>query len=341
METQPKEPGMNSNTLRLLGFIVATLIVALLLIESGDDSELPEAGTLLLPGMRDVANDIDRVNIVRANEEPLLLSREAGQWVVPARDNYPAKIDSIRQVLLAMTDAKAVEAKTANPELYGRLGVDRPDQDLSKGVLVTATAGDAEFSLIFGNVAQSSFRYARVADQDQSWLIDQNPDIPANAGDWLVADIIDIDAAEVSSVSITHPDGESISISKNAREDANFEVADIPEGRELSYSTVANGIGGALNDLDLDDVRAATGQDEVGVITEFTTFDGMTITATTSRIDGESWVSLIIDAGDAPGDEATAMAAKVAGWQYRIAEYKANLLARRWEDILKDQETPE
>ena len=51
--------------------------------------------------------------------------------------------------------------------------------------------------------------------------------------------------------------------------------------------------------------------------------------------------SLSIDAGDEPGDEATAMAAKVAGWQYRIAEYKANLLARRWEDILKDQEAPE
>ena len=67
----------------------------------------------------------------------------------------------------------------------------------------------------------------------------------------------------------------------------------------------------------------------------------MTIIATTSRIDGESWVALTIDAGDEPGDEATAMAAKVAGWQYRIAEYKANLLARRWEDILKDQETPE
>ena len=110
---------MNSNTLRLLGFIVAFLVIALLLVEAGDDGELPEAGGLLLPDMRTVANDIDRVSISRANEETLILARDGDRWLVPDRDNYPASIARIREVLLAMADARVVEAKTANPELHG------------------------------------------------------------------------------------------------------------------------------------------------------------------------------------------------------------------------------
>lgn len=332
---------MNSNTLRLLGFIVVFLGVALLLVESGDDSELPEAGGLLLPEMRAVANDIGQVSISRGAEAPLVLARDEDRWTVPGRDNYPARIASIRDVLLAMADAKVVEAKTANPELHRRLGVDTPKDETSKGVLVTATAGDSEFSVIFGNVAQSSFRYARVADQDQSWLIDQNPDIPASVGEWLDADIVDIDAARVRSVTITHPDGEIIRAGKSTEEDTDFEVSDIPDGRELSYSTVANGIGGALNDLDLDDVRAANGTDENGIVTEFNTFDGMTIVATTTKTGDENWVSLSVLANEVDSEEAAAFAARLHGWQYRIADYKANLLTRRWDDILKSQDAEE
>jgi hypothetical protein len=42
------------------------------------------------------------------------------------------------------------------------------------------------------------------------------------------------------------------------------------------------------------------------------------------------------DAGDAEE-----INARIAGWQFRIADYKANLLNRRWEDILKPVETEE
>lgn len=331
---------MNNSTLRLLGFVVAVLVAALLLIESGEDGELPGAGSLLLPEMRTVANDIDRIEIKRTGETTVVEKHE-GAWVLPDRGNYAANIAKVREVLLAMSDAAVVEAKTANPELHGRLGVDTPDIDSSKGTSVAATAGEQSFELVFGNVAQREFRYARVAGEDQSWLIDQNPDIPTESGQWLNTDIIDIDANRVRSVSIDHPDGESISISKGAAEDTNFTVADIPAGRELSYSTVANGIGGALNDLDLEDVRVYSEPAE-SVVARFETFDNVRINVNISSEDDSKWIALEIhlpaDVALDRLEEWNAARERVTGWQYRIADYKANLFTRRWDDILKAPE---
>ncbi len=326
---------MNNRTLQLLGFVVVILIAALLLVESGDDGDAPDAGNLLFPDMEAVANDIDRLTVSRAGAETVAIARKDGQWGVETRKDYPAKVGAVQNVLLAMVDARVVESKTADPDLHDRLGVDTLDHDNSKGVLVNASTGDSGFSLILGNVSQGSYRYARIADEDQSWLIDQNPEIPATAGEWLAADIVDIDASRVSSVIITHSDGEVIGISKTSADAPNFDVADTPEGRELSYSTVANGIGGALNDLDLDDVRPAISTDEPAVETVFHTFDDVKIVAKTVKVNGENWLSLTVDAEDSETGEITELRTRIDGWQFRIADYKANLLTRRWDDILK------
>jgi hypothetical protein len=141
-------------------------------------------------------------------------------------------------------------------------------------------------------------------------------------------------------VTIRHADGETIAISKEAEEDTGFKVQDIPDGRELSYSTVANGIGGALNDLDLDDVRPAQ-QVDAAVVTEFETFDGLNITVETIKTDDENWISLAASSADEAGDEAADINGRLTGWQYRVADYKANLLMRRWEDILKTDDADE
>jgi len=334
---------MNKATLRLLGFVVAVLVAILLLIESGDDGDLPGAGNHLFPDLRVVANDIDRIVVTRTGDS-ISIEKIGDGWIVPDRGGYEANVAIVTEVLLAMTEAAVVEPKTANPELHDRLGVDTPDTATSKATAVLATAGDSSFELIFGNAVQQNFRYARIAGDDQSWLIDQNPEIPTEPGEWLNTNIIDIDSSRIRSVTTEHPDGEVIAISKDATTDVNFTVADVPEGRELSYSTVANGIGGALNDLDLDDVRERTELTDA-VQTRFETFDDVGIDVTVGRDDEGAWITIDLrlpGGGDTQAmDEWTAIQARTDGWAYRIADYKANLLTRRWVDILKAESTDE
>jgi len=325
---------MNRNTLLALGAAVALLAVALFFVEMDDDGGSTQNGELLLPMLRNHVDDVDQVTMTRSGNEPIIINKVSGQWRVAARNGYPANVAAIRAVLLAMTETKVMEKKTANPDLHSRLGVSAPSVEGSKGTLVAAAGDGFGFQLIFGNVAQGNYRYARLADQDQAWLIDQNPEIPATAGEWLATDIIDIDATRVRSVTITHPDGESIRASKTTDEATNFDVADIPAGRELSYSTVANGLGGALNDLDLDDVRTAVAPVDA-VVTEFGLFDGLTIVVDTTKSEEQNWIAIRAQAADEAAAEADEINARVAGWQYLIADYKANLLTRRWEEILR------
>lgn len=326
---------MNSKTLTIIGAAVLILVAALALLEMRDQGASTENGMMLFPELKAQLNDIDTVTVSRADDaEPVVLSNASGRWLVTNRDDYPADVAKIRNVLVAMADAKIVEVKTANPDLHDRLGLTSPNVEGSKGVLINASNGDVEFSVIFGNVAQSSYRYARIADKPQTWLIDQNPDLPKSAGDWLLKELVDIDQTRIQQVTIAHSDGETIRISKESSDDSSFVVNDIPEGRELSYASVANGIAGALNDLTLEDVRRDQGSDDA-VTTEFDTFDGLSVTVKSTKDGDESWISLSASPGEENSEEAAKINERVSGWQFRIADYKANLLVRRWEDILK------
>lgn len=326
---------MNSRMLKILGVVVVVLVAALLFMERDDDTA--EGEQALFPDLRSAVEGIDTVTVSRNGEDDFVIRKSADGWVAGDRDDYPADVAKVRALLLAMTDAKIVETKTANPEMFGRLGVNDPEDDMSEGVRIVAGGGDADYGIILGKAAQSGFRYARRQDEGQAWLIDQDVDIPATAGEWLSPQLIDIDGARVRAVTITHADEETIRIRKESEDDIDFEVVDVPEGRELSYATVANGIAGALNDLELDDVREGTALSDA-VLTEFETFDGLTVLIRTAKVDEENWISVNAAGDEAVAEEAAAINARVEGWHYRIADYKADLLTRRWEDMLKPLE---
>ena len=99
----------------------------------------------------------------------------------------------------------------------------------------------------------------------------------------------------------------------------------MPEGRELSYPTVANGIGGSLADLTLEDVRPKS-DDEPATVAMFETREGQSITVSTFVIEDEDWIGF--DSSD------EAISTLTEGWLFAIPEYKANLVQRRFEDIL-------
>jgi hypothetical protein len=309
--------------------------------------------------------------------------RDGDRWTVLEKDGFGADVGNLREVLLAIADARKLEEKTSNPERYSQLGLDGPTAGSGSQIDISGT--DFAYAMIVGNVAQSKNRYVRMVDSDQSWLIDKNPELPSSGAGWLAADLLDIDASSVRSVTVQHADGESIKLAKALAADSNYVVEDIPDGRELSYATVANGIAGVLKGLRLEDVRRAKSGEPVSTA-EFTTFDGMIIRVhrfldpvpDADDADAEYWFAIdaqyiapivadetaqvavataseevaIDDTSDeASGESTTAESngdtaetavatinSRHGAWQYKVPEYKANLLARRWADILKAQE---
>jgi hypothetical protein len=68
-----------------------------------------------------------------------------------------------------------------------------------------------------------------MADDNQSWLIDKNPELPPNAAGWLASDLLDIDTARIRSVSIRHEDGETLRLEKASAEDTSYSVLIFPK----------------------------------------------------------------------------------------------------------------
>jgi hypothetical protein len=163
----------------------------------------------------------------------------------------------------------------------------------------------------------------------------------------------------IREVTIKHPDGEVVHISKAAPELANFDVADVPKGRELSYPGVANVIGNALRELNLEDVERASAPAEQPTIVEYRTFDGLVVRVTGVKRGDDDWITLeaSVDASQVaaaappaapaegaaapaapapdPNAEAQRINAKVGGWSYKIAGFQYDQMTRHMADLLK------
>ena len=362
---------MNSKTLSILAtiaVIAALLAVVGQRLDRGSGRNANSVGTPLVPGLQESLNTIERLTITASANNPVTtLERIDDTWVVKEQDGYPADIAKIREALVDLAEARIAEEKTSNPDFYSRLGVDPIAAENARGIAVTIEAADIVLpALILGDVSGTSYRFARQADASLSVLIDRDPDLPPDPTQWVLPEIIDVRSTRVQRVEITHADGERIVISKLARDESNFSVDDVPEGRELQYPTVANVIGNALRELRLESAaRAEDSAPEPRVETEFWTFDGLVVTATGVLYDDEPWLSFSARfeadqalqfatedvagsvADEASADdavdveaEATAINDRLNGWRYRIAAHQYDQMTRRFADLLKAPETP-
>ena len=332
---------MNRNNMKILAGVAVALITLLIVLQYGKTGAVT-GNELLFPALREKVNDVTAVVITRAGEEkPTVIRKTPDNWVVESRDNYPADIGKLRELLLQLADAKTIEQKTSNPDLYGQLGVSDPALDGSKGARLQISGNEVDYDIVIGNVAQPGTRLVRKFADSQSWLVDKDPALPDSAAGWMVKDIVDLQSTDIQAVTITHPDGEEIRVSREAAEVTDFDVVDIPDGRELSYATVANGIAGALATLTFDDVRKGNAFEEKIATATFETFAGARVVVLVGKENDESWISLIASSDDDAEGSAQSINARVEGWQYKIADYKVNQLMRRWDDILKAEGEPE
>jgi hypothetical protein len=98
---------------------------------------------------------------------------------------------------------------------------------------------------------------------------------------------------------VTHSDGERIDIYKDRKEDTNFKLADMPEGRELKYPSSPDAVAGALSYMSMDDVKPADQVDFNALppgpgndiaTAEYRTWDGVVIVARAAKIGDRTWV---------------------------------------------------
>ena len=305
-------------TPRTVTVLAAALVVlgAVALLAQYDPQPPAPGGGLLLPDLGEDLDLINQVSVVGAGSEPVatLVRGEDGSWSVAEKDGFPADVEKVRQTLIGLAEARIVEPKTANPDFYDRLGVEDVDDEAAGGVAIMLTGADLPVNVIVGDTEGASQVYVREVDQAQSFLVDRNPDVGNETTDWLDTEILAIPGSRMARVTVNHPDGELVIASKTDSEQSNFDVEGIPPGRELQYASVANVMGNVLSNLNLQDVEPRTATDEPVTVTQFATFDGLTVIAESIEREDEPWVAFRaefrppVEEPDAEGDPAQASA---------------------------------
>ena len=341
--------------LLFITFVVAGLV---LMIPGKTGKESSFEQKVFLPGAAAKINDIEWLRLTSAgNFTVATLKREGQVWVVEEASAYRADWARLKTLLTGLSQTVVIEAKTANPEYYPRLGVEDVGLPDAGGVMIEFSADSGLPTLIVGNSAQGrAGQYVRLRDSAESALIDRRLDVSAQRSDWLDKTIIDISDAEVVEVEITHPDGESIKAFKYSADDENFKLQDIPEGMEIKSEWTVNALAGALVDLSLESVAPDTGFDWNDVVRfRLLTADGLLLEAELLALnadettEGEYWIRLqagmyttaiggsVEAVGDTSGTvtRAEAINQRVRGWAYRIPGYTFNSMTRSKDDLLQ------
>lgn len=343
----------------LIVLLASLLVLAILALLAGPGGRRDEE-QLLFPGLKAQLNDVSGI-LVRGpgNQLVATLRRSDERWIVAER-NYPADVGMIRANLLALAEARIVEEKTSTPELYDRLGVEDIALATARGLQLEISGTPTPVRLIIGEAAGGSgdMRYVRRAGEAQSWLVSGRFTPGKTTGEWLDRQLLDIPAARIQAVSIVQPGIPTLRLTKSARGETDFSVADIPAGRELSYPGIGNSLGGLLSGLQLDDVhgREALGADPgKPVVARFACFDGLVIEASAWRTPDGTRISFLASADedqakrragpDGPGieavrEEAEAINARLGGRIYTLPGHKTEQFTRRLQDLLAPAVAP-
>ncbi|MBT8143606.1 MAG: DUF4340 domain-containing protein, partial [Gammaproteobacteria bacterium] len=279
------------------------------------------------------------------------------------KGNYPADIGRVRSLLLALAEARRIEPKTSNPDYYERLGV----QALGSGENFRIKLGgvDVPGLLVGDSVPGRGAFYARLDGMAASWLASGTVDVPLDPQQWLDTDLLDIAAARIADITISHPDDSSLTVARPVF-GGDLVLEEKPEARELARANILDDVAGSLATLTLTDVQRRDTlelpSDPVRVRAR--TVDGLVIDATLYAVDDRRYLALETGVDESvasrfrptaddddpenetgetdlpPPDmseverEATQLNERLAGWIFSIGTARYDQLTRRLEDLL-------
>lgn len=194
----------------LLAATIASIAGAGITIRLESSAESPPTGDNrpLFPGLAQEVADLSRLRVKTPSYE-LVMEQHGAAWVAADRGDYPLRAASVANFLTGLGELRLVEAKTSNPDLYARIGLEDPNAKGAGSSLVALDRGSASLGeLIIGKHAESigfdplGGTFVRRPREAQSWLAQGSPTIPPELSGWFdalpVFPSVDVARVEVS-----------------------------------------------------------------------------------------------------------------------------------------------
>lgn len=311
-----------------------------------------EAGNIFSTALMQRINEVATVKI-QEKDSVTTLALKNDQWGLTEKAGYPADFSKVKKLIIDISEFKTIESKTSNPEKYGRLGVQDINESgevASKKIDFLDKAGNIIESIILGKNKVSktpgsgNALYVRKTNDAKSWLVSGSMRLPTAHIDWLDKKIVDIKSAEISKVTISHPDKSQLIVEKATKEDKHFKVVNLPKAASLKSESVADSLANALQNLTFNDVlprKEFTFGKAKPTVAEYSTFDGMNITAKVVEKDEKHFV--VLDANsvkDESKEKAIKLGTHFAQWAFEVASFKADNMRKKLDDLVAKPEQP-
>lgn len=298
-------------------------------------------GGLAFPGLAARLGDAQRITVTRQDTTLTLQRRSDGQWGIADRDNYPAQVNKVRELLTGLTELRLSERRTADPALLDRLGLEDPAKEGSTAHLLRVLdgAGNPLAELIVGrrrvrvqaNVPESV--YIRRPGENQSWLAEARLPVDNDRQLWFDRDIANIGRDKVTRVEVSRGDNRLVFVAADGKFTLtepterpaldDYRIEDVSRGFEmLSFTDV------------LPDAQGPSG--EIGSAV-YTLSDGVRITVRVAKRGDEVWARFAATGeGDAKA-EAERLQARFAGWAFQLGAWKEKSFVPRLEDLKAEE----
>lgn len=290
---------MQKNKLAIFGLVTIVVIIAAVVAVQKESSTVSntEAGTPLLPDLKANINDVNQLEITK-RDNIFHVQRSDNGWQVTEKNNYPADVSKVKQVLLSMADLTTMEPKTKKADRYKVLGVEDPKEKTASSVMIRLIGKDGNElgSLIVGKQASTSLSgkgidsvYVRKKDDEQSWLARGDLHVDPRARDWIVSNLFDISPKRVQKVSLLSPEKKQTELKKADRSAQDFTLQAIPKNKTIESSSEINAIADAISNIIIKDVestedpKAKENFDKDVYHAQFVTFDGLVIDVDTVK----------------------------------------------------------
>ncbi len=305
------------------------------------------------PGFAEQLQSVNRIRILRAEDhagDSVSFLRQNDRWVMDSKDGYPALQETIREMLIGLSELDLVEAKTANPNRYDKLhlrDVTAPGS-LAAQVIIEDGGGKSLLDALFGKPVPSLSGstpsiYMRQAGDPQTWLATGELEIRGASREWLPVKLLTIQRERIERVIYSAQDSGPLEFTYNGKL-KRFDIVDLPPDRKIKsrYKVLQTAM--EAERLVFEDVRRADGlaaDPALGGAT-WRTKDGLTImlefAPDPSGIQNATPFALITvetaaDADETVREDAAGIVARTEGWAFTLGPRTMERLRTTLDDL--------
>jgi hypothetical protein len=293
----------------------------------------------------------------KTTTDTTVLKRIRDKFFIANKENYPASIPKVNDLITKVLDVRGLEKVTNNPENFDDLGVDPND---ARSVVKFMDENDELITGLIVSQPIDGQTHVRLLPMNDVYATGSVAWMPNAPMDFIDDQILDIQDADILSVTVSDPN-QSYTLRYDPNSNETTLEGEVPVGKQLKDSDTRTVIR-ALSRFRITDVmRKASADEELKF--EHTYIcrlrNSIIYTIKIARRNSESFVKckaefkkeskVYIDENESEeelkkkeeqllaGDAALEFSNNHGSWIYKIAEYKANEMTKTLDDLLEDR----